>query len=182
MTVELTDAEAKILGGAKALQDRLLGSPKTKRKYEALVKELYPETVTTDDIAAPYVEEIASLRKEFNDYISGEKGRKLDSKLEQDIGYLKAERSFTDEGIENLKKIMVEKEIPDMIVAADHWERQHPAKPQEPSLYAPTDWGFGKKTDDPDLKLLFEDEDAWAEQEARKAWNEESRRRGQIIT
>lgn len=180
--VEITEQEAKILGGAKALQDRLLGSPKTKRAYEALVKELYPDTVTTDDIAEPYVKEIKELRKEFTEYVKNSKGKELDSRLDRDIAMLKTDRDFTDEGIEKLKKLMVDKEIPDIVVAADHWERQNPPKAQEPSLISPTDWGFGRQTEDPDLKLLFQDEDAWAEREATKAWNEESKKRGQIIT
>jgi hypothetical protein len=46
----------------------------------------------------------------------------------------------------------------------------------------PLDWGFGKKTDDPDLKMLFEDEDAWADKEARRAWSEETAKKGQILT
>ena len=33
-----------------------------------------------------------------------------------------------------------------------------------------------------EAKLLFEDEDAWAEREAGKAWSEEAAKRGQIIT
>ena len=179
---DVPESELQVLRGAKALYDKLLASPKTRRKQEALIKEIYPDTQTTDDIAEPYVNEVKELRKEFKDYVEGEKGRRLDNKLEKDIQYLKDTREYTEEGIERLKKLMVEKEIPDMIVAADHWERSQPVKPQEPSIMAPTDWGIGRKTDDPDLKLLFEDEDAWAEKEARKAWAEETVKKGQIIT
>ena len=180
--VEITDQEAKVLGGSKALLDKLLSNPKTKRQAEALIKEVHPEAVTTDDIVAPYVAEIADLKKEFREFVTSQKGEKLDSKLAKDIEYLRSERDFTDDGIEKLKKLMVEKEIPDIVVAADHWERQNPPKPQEPSLISPTDWGFGRKTEDADLNLLFSDEDAWAEKEAQRAWNEEVKKRGQIIT
>ena len=38
------------------------------------------------------------------------------------------------------------------------------------------------RRDDPDLKALFEDEDRWAEKEARKAWDEETRKSGRILT
>ena len=180
--VEISEQEAKILGGSKALLDKLLANPKTKRQAEALIKTVHPEAVTTDDIVEPYVAEIKELKKEFQDYVKGQKGAALDSKLEKDISYLRNERDFTDDGIEKLKKLMVEKEIPDIVVAADHWERQNPPKPQEPSLISPTDWGFGRKTEDADLNLLFSDEDAWAEKEATRAWNEEAKKRGQIIT
>jgi len=179
--VDVPEQELQVLRGAKALHDKLL-SGKTRRRQEALIKELYPDTPTLDDIAEPYREEIKELRKEFKEYVDGEKGRRLDTKLEKDIDYLKAQREYTEEGIERLKRLTIEKEIPDIVVAADHWERSQPAKPQEVSIMQPTDWGIGRKTDDPDLKLLFEDEDAWAEKEARKAWAEETAKKGQIIT
>ncbi len=139
---EISDENLRVLNGSKALLDKLLGSPKTRRQAEKLIKEHYPETVTSDDMAEPFVKEVSG---------------KVDD-------------------------LMVEKEIPDIIVAADHWERQNPPKTQEPSIMAPSDWGFGKKTDDEDLKLLFSDEDAWAEKEARKAWAEETAKKGQILT
>ncbi len=183
---EISDENLRVLNGSKALLDKLLGSPKTRRQAEKLIKEHYPETVTSDDMAEPFVKEVSGkvddLSKEFKEFRKSLEGSKLDDKLSRDIQTLRAERDFTDEGIEKLKKLMVEKEIPDIIVAADHWERQNPPKTQEPSIMAPSDWGFGKKTDDEDLKLLFSDEDAWAEKEARKAWSEETAKKGQILT
>lgn len=183
---DIPDDQLKILNGSKALLDKLLSSPKTRRQAEKLIKEHYPETVTSDDVAEPFVKEVETkvdaLSKEFKDFVKDFKGNKLDSKLAEDIAYLREKRDFTEEGIEKLKKLMVEKEIPDIVVAADHWERQNPPKAQEPSIMSPTDWGFGRKTEDADLKLLFEDEDAWAEKEARKAWSEETAKKGQILT
>ena len=80
------------------------------------------------------------------------------------------------------KKLMVEKSIPDAIVAADHWEKLNPPQPQPLAGFQPTDWGIGRKTEDKDLKLLYEDPDAWAEQEAQRAWAEETAKKGQIIS
>lgn len=182
MPVELSDDEARVLRGSKALLDKLLANPKHKRGLERMAKDVEPSLVTTDDVLEPVESEIKELRKEFKEYLTTQKGRELDSKLEQGISYLKKERDFTDEGIEKLKKLMVDKEIPDIVVAADHWERQNPPKQQEPSIVAPTDWGFGRKSDDTDWNELFADEDAWAEKEARRAWAEESAKKGQIIT
>jgi len=184
--VEINDEYARILNGSKALLDKLLQSPKTRRAAERLIKEHYPDTVISEDITEPYVKEmnekVDGLTKEFKDFVKDFKGSKLDDKLARDIQTLKSERDWTDEGIEKLKKLMIDKEIPDIIVAADHYDRIHPPTKQGPSLMAPLDWGFGRKTEDPDMKLLFEDEDAWAEQEARKAWSEETAKKGQIIT
>ena len=177
-----SDEELRIMEGSKKLLDKMLGSPKTKRQTEKLIKEHFPETQISDDIIEPVSNEVKELRKELKEFRDGLKGKELDSKLEQGISYLKNERDFTEEGIEKLKKLMVEKEIPDIVVAADHWERQNPPKPQEPSIIAPTDWGFGRKSDDKDWNELFQDEDAWAEKEARRAWAEETAKKGQIVT
>jgi hypothetical protein len=179
---EISDQELQVLRGSRALLDKLL-SGKTRRQAESLIKEHYPQEVTTtDDLLKPYADEVKDLKKIFSEYVDGEKGRKLDDQLSKDIYSLKTERSFTDEGIDTLKKYMVERQLPSIMDAADLWEHRNPPKQQEPSLISPTDWGFGRKSEDKDLELLFRDEDAWAEREAQKAWNEESRKRGQIIT
>ncbi len=179
---DLSDEELRVLQGSKKLLDQML-KPKYRSKTQAIIKELYPDEVVTEaDIAAPYVERLDKLDKKLSEFIDGEKGKVLDSKLDQGIAYLKKDRDFTDEGIEKLKKLMIDKEIPDIVVAADHWERQNPPKPQEPSILAPTDWGFGRKSEDTDWNELFQDEDAWAEKEARRAWAEETAKKGQIVT
>jgi hypothetical protein len=178
---EITDQELQVLRGSKNLLDKLL-SGKTKRQAEKLVKEHYPDVQTADDIAAPYVEELHALNKKFDDYVKDTKGSQLDSKLNRDIAMLKEDRSWTDEGIEKLKQMMIKEEIPSIVVAADAWEHRNPPVQQEPSIMAPTDWGFGRKTEDADLQLLFKDEDAWAEREAQRAWAEETKKRGQILT
>lgn len=179
---EISDEELTELRGAQKLMSQLLKSPKTRNMTEKAVKELYPETVTTDDVVAPYVAQIDALGKKFDAFVKSQEDNKLDSKLDTQLNYLKSEREFTDDGIEKIKKFMVERSIPDAIDAADLWEKRHPPMQQEPSILAPTDWGFGRKTDDADLKLLFEDEDAWAEKEAGRAWAEETKKRGQFIT
>jgi len=175
--VELTDEEVKLLRGSKALMDQLLKSPKTRREAEKLIKTLHPEAVTTDDVAAPYIERIDGLEKKIDKFLEGYQGEKLDGKLAKDFDFLRETRSYTKDGIEKIKQIMVEKQIPDAIVAADHWERQNPPPPPENSNFAPTDWGFGgDHKDNPDLELLFKDEDRWAEKEAKKAWDEETKK------
>ena len=183
---EISDEQLRLLNGSKALLDKLLGSPKTRRAAEKLIKEHYPETVTSDDVAEPFIKEanekIDNLSKEFKDFIKDFKGKSLDDKLEREIAELKAEQDFTDDGIEKLKKLMIEREIPSIKDAAVIWNHKNPPQPQEPSIMQPLDWGFGRKTEDPDLKLLFEDEDAWADKEARRTWAEETAKKGQILT
>ena len=179
---EMTAEEAKVLRGSKALMDALLKNPKTRRDAEKLVKTLYPDTTTTDDLAEPYVKKIDGLEAKLDKFLKAQEDEKLDSKFNQQINELRTTRSYTDDGIEKIKKVMLEKGIPDAIAAADHWERQNPAPANVESNFAPTDWGFGRKTEDADMKLLFSDEDQWAEREARKVWQEEAQKKSQILT
>lgn len=177
---EISDEQLRVLNGSKALLDKLL-TGKTRRRQEQLIKEHFPDAQTTDDIAEPYTAEVKELKKAFEDFKTEFKGKTLDDRLEREIAQLK-EQDWTDDGIEKLKKLMIEREIPSIIDAAAVWDRRNPPKPQEPSIMAPNDWGFGRKTDDEDTKLLWNDEDAWAEKEARRVWAEEAAKKGQIIT
>src|SRR5271154_2631553 len=145
---DISDADLKVLQGSKALLDKMLASPKTKRATEKLIKEHHPDVVTTDDVVEPVLEEVQKLSKRFDDYVTGQKGEQLDTKLNRDIAYLMKDREITSEGIESIKKLMVAKEIPDIVVAADHWAAMNPPKTQEPSILQPTDWGFGRPTED----------------------------------
>jgi hypothetical protein len=180
--IEMTEEEAKVLRGSKALMDQMLKSPKTRREAERLVKTLYPDTTTTDDLAEPYVKRMDGLEKKLDEFFKRQDGEKLDAHLNKQLNELRTTRSYTDEGIEKIKKVMVEKSIPDAIAAADHWERQNPPTPTIESNFAPTDWGFGRKSDDADLNLLFTDEDQWAEKTAQRVWLEEQQKKSQILT
>ena len=181
---EVNDQELAQLRGAKALLEKIT-TGKTRREAEQLIKKVVPEVNTTDDVLEPYVSQITALDKKIDDFINHSKGERLDAKLARGINKLRSDRDYTDEGIEKLKKMMVDKQIPDIEVAADHYERLNPPVQQEPSLISPTSWGFGRDVDGPDkesVAALFKDEDAWADREAQKAWSEEVKKRGQIIT
>ena len=69
---EISDENLRILNGSKALLDKLL-TAKTRRQTEKLIKEHYPETVTSDDVAEPFVkdikDEVSALSKEIKDFI-----------------------------------------------------------------------------------------------------------------
>ena len=177
----MSEEEAKLLRGSKALMDQLLKNKATRRDAEKLIKKLYPETTTTDDLAEPYIQRVEGLEKKLDEFFKRQDGEKLDNKLNGQIQELR-DRGFTDDGIEKVKKLMVQESIPNALAAAAFWEQQNPPKPSAPAGYSPTDWGIGRKTDDADLTLLFQDEDAWAEKEATRVWQEESAKKGQILT
>lgn len=180
--VVLTAEEAKLLRGSKVLMDQLLKSPKTRRQAEKLVKELYPDTQTTDDLAAPYIERLSGLEEKLDKFFKKQEVDQIESKLDADLKYLRETEGYSEEGIEKVKELMVKEQIPNAIAAAAFWEKKNPPKPPEPAGFTPSTWGIGHKTEDADLKLLFDDEDAWAEKTAKAVWDEETRKSGRILT
>ena len=74
--MEIDDGEYQRLSAARTLLYKLL-TPKTKRKTEALIKEHFPDTVTTEDLDPPELKEtraeLTALRKEFKDYLDAQR-------------------------------------------------------------------------------------------------------------
>lgn len=170
---EISDAEFDTLRKGKELLDQLLRSPKTKRTVERQIKALHPDTVISDDFDAPVHDEVKAIRGELREFIETQKNQNFDAELDRQFERLRADGGFTDEGIEKVKKIMVDRKISSPLDAATIWNAENPPpKPQQPSQFAGTSWGFGKQTAEPDTKLLFEDEDAFAEQETQRFFNE----------
>lgn len=168
---EITDEEFKVLQGSRQLMDQLLKSPKTKRDTEKLIKTLHPETVVSTDYDEPIMERIGGLEKKLDDYFKSEADKRIDQQLTTGFDELR-KSGLTDDGIEQVKKIMLEKRIADPIVAGAFFEKMNPPKAAEPSSLTPTSWGFGGQSTDEDIKSLFADEDAWADRTAVRVWNQ----------
>lgn len=172
---EIDDAELAILRGAHRLLDQLHTSPKTRRQFQKAVKELHPSTITDEDRVseAPEVKRLDSLEKTVTDFIDGWKTREQDNEFNAAFGRLR-DQGYTDEGIDKIKKLMVDRKIPDPEAGAALFDKINPAKPMEHSGFQPTSWNFGGMgADEPDTKLLFENEDLWAEREAMKVIRED---------
>jgi len=173
---ELTEAELADLQGAKVLLDKLVRDPKTKRQAERLIKVHHPEVVTLDDNESELREEIHALNKRIEEDQTTRRNRELDERLDREYKALLKD-GWTDEGLEKLKKFQVERQIASPLDAAGAWDRAYPKPKEQVSPLAPTDWGIGRAGNDEHLKLLFEDEDKWAEIEARQAWADAAKER-----
>lgn len=173
---EIDDAEYQSLAGAKALLDKLVRDPRTKRDAERLIKTHHPEVVTTAEQEAPIMDEIKALAKRLDEDITSRKSREIDTRLDSEYEILRKE-GWQPEGIEKLKKFQVERNIPSPLDAAGAWDRSFPKPKEQVSPLAPTDWGFGRGEEGTDTRALFDDEDRWAEGEARKAWADAAKER-----
>jgi len=165
---EISDEQFREYQTTRGLLDKLL-SPKTKRKTEALIKEHFPETVTSKDLDPPEVSEQAArldaLSKKFDDHLTALQTRADDDATRAAFTRLN-DAGYTDEGVAWIKKTMVERNIADPEAAAALYDKYHPPEAMKPAGYQPESWGFGANPDkDTDRELLIKDEDAWADQE-----------------
>lgn len=170
--VEVDEVELAKLQAGYALLDKAMRNPKTRRDTERVLKQIEPNVQTTEDMAAPYVEQVTKLEKKFDEFLDGFKSEKIDARLNDEFGQLR-KSGWTDEGLEKLKKFQIDRSIPSPLDAAAAWERVNPPpKPQTPSSFSPSSWGIGSQDADDSMKLLWKDEDAWAEREAQRVWDE----------
>lgn len=170
---EIDDDELKNLRAADALLKRLRGSPKTKSVVDGAIKTIFPETVIDDDFQEPMRNAITAIGTKLDKFLDAQTTREEDNKLEAAFGQLRTDGGYTDEGIDKIKKIMIDRKVADPFAAAAYYEKLNPpAEPQKPTSFAGMSWGIGAKTDDADTKLLFEDEDAWMEKQAMSHFQE----------
>jgi len=175
MPVEYSDQDAAVLNGAHKLMDQLLSNPATKHVVEAAIKKIHPTVTTEVDRAAPIINAVRHVNQKVDQTVNWLKAREIDHNLKGKFDSLQRDYGYTDEGIEEIKRLMVAEKIPSPDAAAALFDRRNPPKAQEPSLFSPTDWGFGRVPEDEDAKLLWKNEDAWAEKQAKKVLQEISK-------
>jgi|SRR5215472_11365931 len=179
MPVEIDENElARLRGGEKVLNE-LLG-PKTGSRAHALIKEHHPEHKVPLD--AEEIEKRASDK--FKEMMEARDKTEKDARIQREFNatvdsYRLSEKNpdgFTEEGINAVLELMRERTIPDFHAGVLLFRDLHPKKSEPPSGYMPAGWNFGQvNKGDTDKELLFKDPDAWADQEARKVWEEHRR-------
>ena len=171
---EIDEGTLAQLRGAYQLLDKMMKDPKTRRDAEKLVKVHKPDFPTTDDIAEPYVKQINALSEKLDKFLETQANAKQDAEADAAFGRLR-QSGYTDEGIGKIKDLMKARTIPDVEAAAALFDKLNPPPPPAPATgFHGTSWGIGDTHDGAPDKLLFENEDAWAEQEANRVWKETS--------
>lgn len=143
LTVSVTEADL-----ALRLHQQLLADPKTRKQTLKLIKSKFPEaSIPEIDAAEPVETELGALSKKFDElktellgshdkFVKDLATKEQDAQILGKFSALKSARGYTDEGIENIKKLMVDKSIPDPEVAADHFDRVN----YKPAPIEPTSW------------------------------------------
>lgn len=180
MAFEIEESEYNELNKARALLAELSTKPEAKRHFERALKTVVPTVETEDDrdamaaeLAKPHIEKVEALTSKIEGLFKVEQDRRdADAKAAQErnldarFAELKA-MGWQDDGIETIKKTMVERGIPDVEAAAALVRSREPAasvRTWESPRYVPA-----KGTD---LKKLFADEDRWCDDEIGNVLNE----------
>lgn len=172
---EIDDAEYAQLTAARDLLVKMNGNPDSRRSLEAGLKVLNPTLETSDDVAArlamPYMEKIEGLTKTIEDRFAADEARRsADAEAAQERGlsdkfnYYKSEHNFTDEGIEAVKKLMVDRSIADPDAAVAYFQKLNPAPRQEATAWEPDSWNFDTNAV-ADTAALMQDPDRWGDME-----------------
>jgi hypothetical protein len=182
-TVEVEEDQLKLMAQARNLLGRLYGDPKLGTQFKQLLKAHNPNlSIPEIDAARPHVERldkiekttsdaIGALSKKFDDYLDKQRERDEDADLHGKLGRVRSDFSLTDEGMEKLKKLMVDRNIADPEAAAALMTRQTPPAPAAPSGFRPDRWNLTRNTDD-SSKHLLDDPEGWMEDEATRVWQE----------
>lgn len=161
------------------------GDPKSRPLLEDALKVIIPDVKTEREIAAelvapqiaafeeklkPALQQLETIAADRQAYIE----RSTTEQLESAFNEMRTKRGLTDDGIEKVKQLMVERSIADPHAAAALFLEQNPPQSQEAPSWTPQHWNMDQQTggDAESLKALFADEDRWADNMAGVALTE----------
>lgn len=149
---------------AWALLDSLLKNPETRTDALKLFKKWNPKASIPElDAAAPVEKKFEELSKKLDDFLTAQKDKEVDGQIIGKLDAVRSKHGLTDEGVEKLKKLMVDKSIADPEDAIHVFNAsQPPAEPTMPSGYFPTSF---IDQSDKSVEPWFQNEDAAADQE-----------------
>lgn len=133
------------------LQKSLHDSDESRDDYEAALKKKFPDKYkTSQEKAEPFLSPLKKDMEEFKAWKKSLEEKEQDNNFAESFKRLKKEGGYTEEGIEEIKKIMVDRKVADPEVAAAYFEKRNPPKAIESSGYADRGWNFGDGADQKD--------------------------------
>jgi|SRR5215469_155180 len=165
-----TNENYKILQG---IFEKMM-SPEAKPDFEPVFKKhVNPNYVTDTERAKPHVDPLLKRLEAIDKKLEGLDNEKIDKTFAEKFQRLKDVYHVTDDGIDQVKKFMVERRIADPEDAWFAWKGREPALPSIPSGMAPSSWGFEAQSDE-DSKAIWSDGPEYDAYLA-KIWNEAAR-------
>ena len=158
----------------QALMTDINADPTARRHLERAIKVKVPDIQTLDDqealaqeLAKPHLEKVEAMTNKLEKLLESEENRRVEAtKRDQELtitqafNRLRQTRGFTDEGVDAVKKLMIERNIADPEAAAALFNEMQPKEIVNTwqSAYADPTKGSDKHD------LLLRDEDRWADE------------------
>ena len=173
---EIDDARLKQLMEAEGLLGKLYGNTETKVELEKLAKKVNPNAVTTADLAAPYLKPLDERIQRLEAFEKKIDTMQTDWQEQSAFDSLR-KNGYTDQGLEEIKKIMKERNVKDPEIAAAYWDKTRPSEPVAPNGISPSMWNFENSLgqSEESAALLHKNPDAWLDRET-AAWASELKR------
>lgn len=180
---EISQDQLDLLQRSHNVLLKLNEAPETRPLLEKGLKHHFPQVVTEEEAAARLVTpQLDSFKKEVFEPLAAElKALKEDraaaresqttAELEASFARMRKERGFTDDGIEAVKKLMVDRSIADPDAAAARFAELNPPQSQEAPGWTPNSWNLTETASDVDVQGLFANEDKWADNMAAQTLN-----------
>jgi hypothetical protein len=164
---EIADNELAILRRAYGLLDTLYADKDVGLEFKQMLKKKYPNaSVPEIDAAAPHVARLEAFEKKFDDFVQRQQEREQDTNLDRSFAALR-DAGYTDDGIEAVKKLMVDKKIPDPEVAAAYFDKTQPKSGPSRPGYSSSRFNIieSEGENDESFKQLMSDPEGWLENE-----------------
>ncbi|HEY2530272.1 MAG TPA: hypothetical protein VGJ20_20440 [Xanthobacteraceae bacterium] len=175
----IPDEEYTFLQGRRQVADfveSIYNDPQLNKEAKALIKKKYPNMAIPDyDIEQRVEERFATEKRERDERESKqreetERSRFLDTRKKTQDAY-----GFTDQAMDDLEKLMIERNVGDYEVAAKFVASQNP-KPSE-ATFNDGRWNHDKA---PGFKEIAADPEGWARSEILKSlYNDQERAKQQ---
>lgn len=182
MPREVPDDEYAYLQGRRQVADfveSIYNDPTLSKEAKRLIKKKYPNLPIPDlDIEDRVEARLADDRKKRDDEESAKKRKTEEDGWKEQRSRTQKEYGFTDEGMTDLEKMMVERNIGDYEVAATYHAARNP-KPSAPTAQHGQPWRY---QDNDTFREIAKDPEAWGRGELMKALkNDEDRTRGRTF-
>ena len=175
-SVELDEGEYNTLVAALKLLETLNGSRETRSLLTKAIKVHFPQTTTDEEVAAevakPYIEKVestaAALQERLDAIDAREKAladKQATDAFDSAFNRLRSQHGYNDDGIDKVKRLMVDRNIPDPEAAAALFEKLNPPPPViARSSWEKDRWDLDTDAVDVDVKGLFANPDKWEDE------------------
>jgi hypothetical protein len=175
MPREISDEEYQFLQGKRQIADfveTIYQNPKFANKAKALIKEAYPNINIPDfDIRTEVTQRLDAEAQARRDAEEATKVAKEDEEWRRVRKQTQESYGFTDEAMQRLERIMVEKKIGDYEVAATYLTSREP-KAIEPGF----DQGHWHHERQDGFKEIIKDPESWARNELIQAMHRDEQK------